>query len=136
MYENEYKRKLTKPAIAADFLKNGDTIIHGMAAGEPPALLEALADKIERDDLRDIKVLSLLPMKHAKNTLLKPELSTQVYAYTYFVSSADRDLTGVGIDQFIPNHFHEVPRLINDYMSCDIVVTTVSPPDRHGFFTF
>jgi itaconate CoA-transferase len=36
----------------------------------------------------------------------------------------------------VPNEFHQVPRLIRDFMEIDLVITTVSPMDRAGFFTF
>ena len=55
---------------------------------------------------------------------------------TWFVSPADRNFVRVGLDYYIPNLFHQVPRLIREFMEVDVVVTTVSPMDKNGFFTF
>jgi itaconate CoA-transferase len=36
----------------------------------------------------------------------------------------------------VPNEFHQIPRLIRDFMEIDVTVTTVSPMDNAGFFSF
>jgi itaconate CoA-transferase len=41
-----------------------------------------------------------------------------------------------GTHIFVPNQFHQIPRLIRDFMEVDVTVTTVSPMDRAGFFSF
>jgi itaconate CoA-transferase len=48
----------------------------------------------------------------------------------------DRDLVQRGKHHFVPNEFHQIPRLIRDFMKVDVTVTTVSPMDRAGFFSF
>jgi itaconate CoA-transferase len=136
MYRSEYKKKLMTAEIAVQMINDEDTIIHGMAAGEPPALLSAIADRLRADDLDKIHVYSLLPMDHMHNTLLKPDLVDKVFPYTWFVSGHDRDMVRTGLNQFIPNHFHEVPKLIENNLDLDVVITTVSPMDRAGYFTF
>ncbi len=136
MHRDEYHKRLTTPEKAVKIIKNGDTVIHGMAAGEPPALLEAIADRLGSDELDNLHVYSLLPMEHMQNTILKPDFEGKVFPYTWFVSGSDRSLVQAGLNQFIPNHFHEVPKLIEDYLDLDVVITTVSPMDKAGYFTF
>jgi itaconate CoA-transferase len=136
MYRSEYKKKLMSAEMAVQMINDEDTIIHGMAAGEPPALLGTIADRLRADDLDKIHVYSLLPMDHMHNTLLKPDLVDKVFPYTWFVSGHDRDMVRTGLNQFIPNHFHEVPKLIENYVDLDVVITTVSPMDKAGYFTF
>jgi itaconate CoA-transferase len=36
----------------------------------------------------------------------------------------------------VPNEFHQIPRLIRDFMEVDVTITTVSPMDQAGFFSF
>jgi itaconate CoA-transferase len=136
MYRAEYQKKLTSPQSAVKAVKDSSSIVHGMATGEPPALLEALADRLRAGDLKDINVFSLFPMAHAANTVLAPDLCDVVNSYCWFVSTADRGLVSTGLSYFIPNEFHQVPKLIEEFMEVDLVVTTVSPMDRAGFFTF
>jgi itaconate CoA-transferase len=52
------------------------------------------------------------------------------------VSGADRPLVKVGLHYFVPNYFHQLPKIIRDFMDIDVTVTTVSPMDRAGYFSF
>jgi len=136
MYEAEYKRRLTTPQKAIAPVPDTCTIVHGMAAGEPAALLGAVADRARAGKFKEVKVFSLLPMAHAARTILDPSLSDVIFPHTWFVSASDRGLVRVSLNSFVPNEFHQVPRLIRDFMEIDLVITTVSPMDRAGFFTF
>jgi itaconate CoA-transferase len=136
MYKGQYQKKLISPAKAVEHVTDGSTIVHGMGTGEPPALLGAIADRVRAGDLKGIKVFSLLPMDHISRTLLAPELSGSLSAYCWFVSGADRELVKCGLNHFVPNEFHQIPRLLRDFMKIDVTVTTVSPMDKAGFFSF
>ncbi|MEA2038658.1 MAG: acetyl-CoA hydrolase/transferase C-terminal domain-containing protein [Thermodesulfobacteriota bacterium] len=134
-YSGEYKRKLTTPADAAALIKNGDTLIHGMTVAEPPALLLAVADRVMAGDLKDIKVYSFNPQKYVAETLCRPGLCDVIEAYSWFVSGDSRGLVNVGLTQYVPVYFHQVPRLIREEMTVGVTITTVSPMDQSGFFS-
>ena len=136
MYQSQYRQKLTSPHDAVSFLKDGAAVIHGLTMAEPPALLEAIADRVRAGELKRIRVYSLLPQETTRKTILAPELSDCVEGYTWFVGGGDRGLVAAGLNYFIPSHFHQVPRLITDHLDLDLCVTTVSPMDRAGFFSF
>ena len=136
MYRSEYKQKLSTPEKAVEGINNSSTIVHGMAVGEPPALLAAIAARARSGDLTDIKIFSLFPMKHSARTILVPDLSDRILSYCWFVSPSDRGLVKVGLNYFVPNEFHQIPRLCRDFMEIDVTVTTVSPMDKAGFFSF
>ena len=107
-----------------------------MTNAEPPALLEALADRVRRGDLKEIKIFSLLPMRTAAETILSRILPERIQAFSWFVSEANRDLIRIGLNDFVPNNFHEIPRLCKESIDIDVTITTVSPLDKSGFFTF
>jgi len=136
MYRGEYRRKLTTPEKAVEPIPAACTIVHGMAAAEPPALLRAVAERARSGGFKEVKIFSLLPMAHAAETILVPELSDVIFPHSWFVSGSDRNLVRVGLNYFVPNEFHEVPRLMKEFMTIDTVLTTVSPMDESGFFTF
>ncbi len=136
MYKGDYQKKLMTAGRAVEHVAGGSTLVHGMGTGEPPALLGALADRVRAGDLAGLKVYSLLPMEHIRRTLLAPELCDLVSAHSWFVTAVDRDLVQRGKHHFVPNEFHQIPRLIRDFMKVDVTVTTVSPMDRAGFFSF
>ena len=136
MYQAEYKRKLTTPQKAIGPVPDSCTIVHGMASGEPSALLEAVAERARAGKFKEVKAFSMLPMAHAARTILDPGLSDVVFPQTWFVSPSDRGFVRVGLNSFVPNEFHQVPRFIREFMEIDLVITTVSPMDKAGFFTF
>ncbi len=135
-YETLYQRKLTTPDRAAEIVRDGDNLFHGLAVAEPPALLNAIAQRIRSDNLKNLKVYSLLPLHHAAQTVLSPDLCDTVQAYSFFISGADRSLVKVGLHYYVPGYYHQIPRLITEFIGVDVMVTTVSPMDRAGYFTF
>jgi len=135
-YANEYKRKLTTPEKAVGTIKNGDTILHSLSVAEPPALLDAIADRARQGDLKDIKVFTMNPTKYAANSVLAPDVSDCIQTYTWFVGQSDRSLVKVGLSYYVPNYFHQIPRIIRDFMQVDVAVADVSPMDKAGYFSF
>lgn len=136
MYQSEYSQKSMTATEAVGRIPKTCCVVHGMAAGEPPALLAAVANRARAGGFDAVRIFSLLPMAHAADTILAPDLSDVIFPHTWFVSASDRALVQVGLNTYVPNNFHEVPRLITDTMDIDAVLTTVSPMDRAGFFTF
>jgi itaconate CoA-transferase len=60
-----------------------------------------------------------------------------------FVTAAERALIKRGVEDggrkvinYVPNNFHQAPRLLIDDIGIDTFVHTVSPMDRHGYFSF
>lgn len=136
MYRQAYRRKLTTPDQAVEPIKDSATIVHGMANGEPPALLAAIAHRVRRGDLKDLNIFTFLAMANAAATILSPDLAGLIHNHCWFVTGADREQVRTGKVLFVPNQFHQIPRLIQDFMAVDVTVTTVSPMDRAGFFSF
>lgn len=135
IYISDYRKKLTTPEKAVESIADGSTVVPGLNAAEPPALLKAIADRLRNDDLKTIKFYSFNAQKHAMSTVLAPDLSDCVEAYSWFASSSVRSSMSVGLNYFIPAYFHEVPRLVQEFMDVDVAVTTVSPMDRSGYFS-
>ncbi|MDD5010119.1 MAG: acetyl-CoA hydrolase/transferase C-terminal domain-containing protein [Syntrophorhabdaceae bacterium] len=136
MYEHEYQKKLVAPEKAIAAIRDGDMLVHGLALAEPPALLRAIADRLRAGDLKRIKVFSSLPLKHACDTILAVDLMDCVDAYSQFVSSGERGLVSTGLASFVPNHLHQMPRLLTEFIGVDVCVTMVSPVDQSGYFSF
>ena len=135
-YFEEYRKKLTTPEKAVEGIQDGATIVPGMVNAEPFALLTAIADRARQGDLKNISFYFLHPAENAAMTILAPDLCDCIQVYTWFVGLADRAGVRVGLNYFVPNYFHQIPRLIKDFMQIDVTVTTVSPMDKAGYFTF
>jgi itaconate CoA-transferase len=135
-YAKEYKKKLTTAERAVADIKDGAIIVPGMVNGEPAALLTAIADRARRGDLKNINFYFLHPAENAAMTILAPDLCDCIQVYSWFVGLADRGRVRVGLNYFVPNYFHQIPRLIKDFMNIDFTVVAVSPMDKAGYFTF
>ncbi len=137
-----YQSRLTNANGAVQGLHSGAHIAMGMATAEPPALLGALADMAIRGDIDDIKLWYFHSMDHAGATVLRPDLLGRIRPRCMFLSSIERQLLSTQEPgkkspiEFVPVAFSDSPRLFEKEVPLDLFVTTVSPMDKHGWFTF
>lgn len=139
---DEYRSKLVTPEQAVAQISSGTDISMGMAAAEPPALLQALAARVEAGDLQDLRLWYFHSLPHAMMTVLRYELLDRVRPHCMFLSPVERMLIKRGEAEgkrpieFVPTAFSESSRLLSEHVQIDTFITTVSPMDRHGWFTF
>jgi itaconate CoA-transferase len=138
-----YQSKLTTPDLAVASIPSGSKLSMGMAMAEPPALLKALADRAGDGRIEDLKVYYFESTRIAGETILRYELIDRIRPYCMFISATERALIKRGVEDggrkvinYVPNNFHQTPRLLIDEIGIDTFVCTVSPMDRHGYFSF
>jgi itaconate CoA-transferase len=130
-----YRDKLREPADAVTLIPDGSFIVQGLAVGEPPALLEAIADRAKAGGFTDLTMTTLLPMAASARTILAPEVRDIIHWESIFASGADRGLIASGEATFTPAFFHQVPRLVTEFMDVDVAIATVSRIDKHGYMS-
>jgi itaconate CoA-transferase len=138
-----YASKLTTPEKAVAGIPSGSRISMGMAVAQPPALLKALADRAAAGAVEDLRVYYYETTRIAGDTVLRYELNDRIRPYSMFVTAVDRALVKRGLEDggrkvlsYVPNNFHEAPRLLIEEIGIDTFLHTVSPMDRHGYFGF
>jgi itaconate CoA-transferase len=138
-----YQSKLTKPDQAVASIPTGSKLSMGMAMAEPPALLKALADRAEAGRIAELEVYYFESTSIAGKTILRYELNDRIRPYCMFIAGTERALIKRGVEDggrkvinYVPNNFHQTPRLLIDEIGIDTFVCTVSPMDRHGYFSF
>jgi itaconate CoA-transferase len=138
-----YQSKLTMPNQAVASIPSGSKLSMGMAMAEPPALLKALADRAETGEIENIKVYYFEATSIAGKTILRYELIDRIRPYCMFIAATERALIKRGVEEggrkiisYVPNNFHQAPRLLIDEIGIETFVCTVSPMDRHGYFSF
>src|ERR1700683_2906518 len=138
-----YQSKLTTPDRSVASIPSGSKLSMGMAMAEPPGLLKALADRAEAGGIEDIKVYYFEATSIAAKTILRYELIDRIRPYCMFITATERALIKRGEEEggrkvinYVPNNFHQAPRLLIDEIGIDTFVCTVSPMDRHGYFSF
>jgi len=130
-WQELYQSKLLTPTAAARLINSGDTCAAPIGVGEPPALLEAMVD---REDLQDVRVAQMIAFQ--KLRYLAPDAYKRFRHISWFTSGASRAAVQEGQADFVPCFYHEIPMLHREYWNYDTFFATVSPMDRHGWFSF
>ncbi|MDA1061357.1 MAG: 4-hydroxybutyrate--acetyl-CoA CoA transferase [Chloroflexi bacterium] len=128
-----YLSKLCTPEQAVALIPDGAFVIQGTAAGEPPALLRAVADRALAGAFSELRMGGLLPLQASASSILAPELRDVIHWESLFASDFDRELVRSGTAQFRPGYFYQMPRLLTEFMDIDVALICVSRVDKHGY---
>ncbi len=138
-----YRSRLTTPGEAVAAIPSGSKLSMGMAVAEPPALLDALAARAEAGQVEGLRIYYFEALAAAGRSVLRYELNGRIQPYCMFVTAVERALIRRGLEEggrkvvnYVPNNFHQAVRLLTEEIGIDTFVTTVSPMDRHGYFSF
>lgn len=138
-----YQSKLTTPAEAVAPIRSGSRLSMGMYAAEPPALLQAIADRAAAREIGDLRIYYFETARIAGDTVLRYELNDRIHPYCMFVTGVERALIKRGmadggrkVINYVPSNFHQSVRLMTEEIGIDTFVCTVSPMDRHGYMSF
>jgi itaconate CoA-transferase len=114
-----------------------------MGMTEPPALLQALADRAATGKVDDLKVYYFESTRIAGNTILCYELLDRIRPYCMFITAVERALIKRGMEDggrkvvnYVPSNFSQSARVLTEHVGIETFLVTVSPRDRHGYFTF
>lgn len=134
-----YDQKLTSAEQAASFLNSHDNLILGMSVAMPPALMQGVATALTQRQLEHINIYYMHGTQALCDTLLVPELADQVTPRPLFMSGHDRaalkKLPQRNMLEFVPATFHQVGRLLTETIEPHCFMVTVSPMDKHGYFS-
>jgi 4-hydroxybutyrate CoA-transferase len=132
-WKADYAGKRTTAAEALKCVKSGDRVVFAHACGEPLDLVDALVARAA--DLERVEINHMVAM--GKGEYCKPEYADAFYHKSLFVGASSRAAVKDGRGDYIPVFFHEIPKLFCEgYLTPDVVLIQVSPPDKHGFCSF
>ncbi len=138
-----YSEKLTDPGSAVEGIESHSTVAVGQAAGQPPALMQALADRARAGEVDDVKVYYYHAEAPMRASLLQYDLMGRIRPYSMFLQKAERELIQQGLADggrkvvfFVPTSFGQSVRAFKENIPVDTFIVMVSPMDTHGYFTF
>jgi itaconate CoA-transferase len=134
-WEDVYRTKLHSADDAASLIPDKSFIVQGLAVSEPPAVLEAIANRARNGGYTDLRMTSLLPMTASARTILHEDVRNVIHWESMFASGADRGLINSGAAVFNPAFSHQIPRLITEFMDVNVAVVCVSRVDKHGYMS-
>ena len=137
--EKLYQQKLIVSEQIADFLANDQNLILGMGVAMPPELIRGVSTALYSDQLKRLNLYYMHGSEVLSQTLLQPELADKVRARSLFMSSHDRaafkQLAIPALVEFVPATLHQVGRLLTEQVEPHCFMVTVSPMDKHGYFS-
>jgi itaconate CoA-transferase len=137
---SDYRGKLVSAEQAAGLIPDGAKVALSIGAATPPALLHALADRARQGAARDIRFYYMLLGAVAGRTIFDPELVDRLIPMSFFHNAVERGVDKVLGEQhlvdFLPAHFSQIPRAMVEHVGVDTLITTVSPMDADGYFSF
>jgi itaconate CoA-transferase len=127
-------------AAAVELIPARGTLSMGMAVSEPPALLEALEDRVKRGEIAELRVYYSHSVTAAVNTILKYEYMNVIKPHPFFPTIIERTLFELGRQDnrqvifYMPGNFSAMPRTLAA-IGIDAFVVMVAPMDSAGFFS-
>jgi itaconate CoA-transferase len=112
----------------------------GMAISEPPALLQALENRIKAGEIHRLRLYYAHSAPAAMMTILKYEYLDVLKLHPFFPTLVERELARRGAqDQrqvlsYMPGNFSSMPRILAE-IGIDAFIVMVAPMDKAGFFS-
>jgi itaconate CoA-transferase len=139
--QKNYAERLVTAQQAAALIPSGAKVALALGAGQPPALLAALADRARAHDIDNVRLYYLLSTGVAGASVLDYDLYDRLTPISYFHGGVERGLDkrrkaeGLPALHIIPCHFSQVPRSMVEHVGVDTLLATVSPMDADGNFS-
>ena len=105
-------------------------MIVGLGNAAPATVLEAIEQNAA--SLEGVRLHQMLPLRDF--AYIEGEIPALRHV-SWFLSPHDRDSFNSGNCDLVPNNFSEVPRLMASSTKRSLILTSASPPDRHGYFS-
>lgn len=133
-----YRQKLTSAEIAISRIPRRTNLAFGLGPSNPPVLLSALAERIAASEFDEVHLYYQLASDSAR-PLFRKEFLDRVNFHPSFLSGVDRAFikevgSNAAID-FMPSYLWQLPRVLSDFNHMNVFMITVSPMDRHGYFS-
>jgi len=127
----EYFSKRISLEDAVKHVHSNFQVVVSTGPAEPFGLIEALYQR--RKDLVGVTMHHNLPL--SPFSYLKKDSTPHFKVNVWFSSYLSRKGINEGWVDYTPNHFHELPSFLSEYVQPDIFLVAVSPMDEEGYFT-
>lgn len=114
---------------AVKLIKSGERVLIQGGSATPQTLIKAMVARAA--ELNNVEIVHL----HTEGECgyCAPELHKSFHINAFFIGGNIRKMIGVTAD-YIPIFLSDIPSLFREgYMTIDVVLVNVTPPDKHGF---
>ncbi|MHC1760758.1 MAG: acetyl-CoA hydrolase/transferase family protein [Negativicutes bacterium] len=128
-WESYYDSRVLSAEKAVKFVKSGDRVINGHAAGQATLLPKALIHRA--GELENVEIVHGFAMGKADYCL--PEYQKSFVHNSLFDNSTTRQAHWDGRAEFTPVHMSQLDKLFRTVLPVDVLFTQVTPPNKHGY---
>ena len=133
-YSEQYASKRMTAAETAALVKDGWLVGTDAALAEPVGFLSALAERAGKGELSGVRVQTLLDV-YPLEFYADPSLSGKLNGVSWFSGAGARGAVNGGWADYIPNYYRDTPGHIRRNYCYDVFCVSVSPMDKHGYFS-
>ncbi|PZU11736.1 acetyl-CoA hydrolase/transferase C-terminal domain-containing protein [Sphingomonas sp.] len=136
-----YRERLRTAEQAAALIPSGAKVAMALGAGQPPAILAALAGRARAGAVAEVRLYYLLCTGIAGGSVFDFDLADRLIPMSYFHGGVERALDKRRLGEklpavdIVPCHFSQVPRSLVEHVGVDTLIATVSPMDAQGHFS-
>ena len=133
-YLEQYAAKRVSPEALAARVQDGWVLGTDAALAEPVGFLTALGERARRGEFSGVTVQTLLDV-YPLAFYADPALAGRLSGVSWFSSAGARKAVNEGRADYIPNYYRDCPRHIRAQYHYDAFCISVSPMDKHGYFS-
>jgi acyl-CoA hydrolase/RimJ/RimL family protein N-acetyltransferase len=132
-WQEKYKDKVTKAAMAIKAIKPGNSIFIGTGCAQPQHLVNALVEYSSH--IYDAHIVHLLTVGEAPYT--DEKLSEKFKMNSFFIADNVRHSLQKGIGDYTPIFLSEIPaEFESGRIPIDVALINITPPDANGLCSF
>ena len=141
-HQDLYRSRITSPQLALRDLPKRCSVLLGIFAAQPPALVRALADRAKAGEVDEALVYYMHATPATIEALIRLDLMEVIKLYPFFLGAGECGLVrqlnerSRKVIHFVPNSFSEIPRIVRERPPFDVFLLQVAPMDRAGWFSF
>lgn len=130
-YMAEYQSKLVSADEAVKVVKSGDWIDYGDFVTSSLSCDKALAKR--KDELKAVKIRATTSTIVPETITCDPE-GEHFYLHDWSYGAITRKLADQGRAFFMPELYHEIPKMYKERLRTDVSFITVTPMNEYGYF--
>ena len=133
-FQELYESKRMTAEELAKTVESGWVFGIDTGASQPDGIMKAVCERASEGGLRGIRIHTMMDVYpfafYADNTL-----DGKVNGLSWFSSAGARKAVAGGYATYMPNYYRDDPKLIRENISLDAFCISVSPMDKHGYFS-
>lgn len=133
-YREMYNQKLRTPEEIASYIENDYVCVAPTALGEPTAITDAIAEHVLKNNIHGVLHHQACGVYNSR--FFDIDLKDRYSAVSWFTMKPGRKAVQNGYADVMSAYYRDTPELWSKYIKPDVFYATVSPMDKHGYFSF